>query len=132
MGFRVRAILFGILCSVVVRDTVGEGFRYIDSSGNIHFVDSWGDVPGQYREQVVPPTPTVALDERARKKLEREKERVEAAKQKEAERKKRQLEKERERQRRVAEKQAAKENKTARPPINRLSGEADSQMEEVR
>jgi hypothetical protein len=34
----------------------------MDSSGNIHFVDSLSEVPPRYREQVVPPTPTPVLD----------------------------------------------------------------------
>jgi hypothetical protein len=38
--------------------------RYMDSSGNIHFVDSLSQVPQRYREQVVPPTPTPVLDRR--------------------------------------------------------------------
>jgi hypothetical protein len=132
MVVRVSAILVGVLLSTIVRDAFGEGFRYIDSSGNIHFVDSLGQVPRQYREQLIPPTPTVALDERTRRKLEREREREAAVKQKDAERKKRQLEKERERQRRMAEKQAGKDQKNARPPVNRPSAEGESQMEEVR
>lgn len=42
-----------------------QQFRYIDSSGNIHFVDSFKQVPAEYRTQIVPPTATPVLDKRA-------------------------------------------------------------------
>jgi hypothetical protein len=50
-----------------------QQYRYMDSSGNINFVDSLSDVPRRYREQIVPPTPTPVLDRRGlqeKKRLE--------------------------------------------------------------
>lgn len=34
-----------------------QSFRYMDESGNIHFVDSISEVPPRYRNQVLAPTP---------------------------------------------------------------------------
>ncbi|MFO0417487.1 MAG: hypothetical protein ACK5Y6_09385 [Pseudomonadota bacterium] len=45
-------------------DVAAQQYRYMDSSGNINFVDSLSDVPRRYREQIVPPTPTPVLDRR--------------------------------------------------------------------
>jgi hypothetical protein len=68
----------------------------MDSSGNIHFVDSLSQVPPRYREQIVPATPTPVLDRRgvqAKKRAEaqaaREKQMEERRKQNELRRKQR-------------------------------------------
>jgi hypothetical protein len=53
----VLGVLWG--CS---SESKAQQVRYMDSSGNIHFVDSLSEVPPRYREQVVPPTPTPVLD----------------------------------------------------------------------
>ena len=50
---------------VVIASADAQRFRYIDSSGNIHFVDSLSQVPERYMNQVVPPTPTPVYDRRA-------------------------------------------------------------------
>lgn len=55
------AVTFLILCSA---ECCAQQIRYMDSSGNIHFVDSLSQVPSRYREQVVPATPTPVLDRR--------------------------------------------------------------------
>jgi hypothetical protein len=79
----------------------------MDSSGNIHFVDSWKQVPREFREQIVPPTPTPVLDERAKKDLQRRQEReVKEAKRK-ADQRKREIEK--------SLKAAQKQNRSAAP-----------------
>lgn len=36
---------------------LAQTLRYIDDSGNIHWVDSVTQIPPRYRNQVVPPTP---------------------------------------------------------------------------
>jgi hypothetical protein len=43
---------------------MAQQIRYMDSSGNLHFVDDLSQVPGRYRQQVVPYTPTPVLDKR--------------------------------------------------------------------
>lgn len=64
----------------------GQQVRYMDSSGNIHFVDNINQVPPRYRQQVETPTPVPVLDRKAlaekkrqeqlakREKMEQEKE----------------------------------------------------------
>jgi hypothetical protein len=73
--------LYRRVCTVVVLiaalflvDTSAEAqrFRYIDSSGNIHFVDSLSQVPERYMSQVVPPTPTPVYDRRALQEKKRQ------------------------------------------------------------
>ena len=36
---------------------LAQRLMYLDKSGNIHFVDSLAEVPNEYREQLVTPTP---------------------------------------------------------------------------
>lgn len=100
-------------CALVVAfllapcDANAQRYRYMDSSGNIHFVDSWKQVPREFREQIVPPTPTPVLDERAKKDLQRRQEReVKEAKRK-ADQRKREIEK--------SLKAAQKQNRSAAP-----------------
>ena len=50
---------------------VAEQLRYMDEAGNIRFVHRMNQVPRQYREQIVPPTPTPVLDHRQRAELKR-------------------------------------------------------------
>jgi membrane protein involved in colicin uptake len=45
---------------------------YMDASGNIHFVDSPSQVPSQYREQVVPPTPIPKYDKKQIAEIKRQ------------------------------------------------------------
>lgn len=58
---------FGVfgLCTGFAILAYGQQMRYMDSSGNLHFVDNLKQVPRQYREQIVPPTPTPVLDKKA-------------------------------------------------------------------
>ena len=89
--FRVAAILTALLIATPF-EVQAQRYRYMDSSGNIHFVDSLADVPRQYREQLVPPTPTPVLDARQRKELQRAKEREYKERLRQVENKKRELE----------------------------------------
>lgn len=43
---------------------MAQQIRYMDSSGNLHFVDDLSQVPSRYRQQVAPYTPTPVLDRR--------------------------------------------------------------------
>jgi len=64
----------------------------MDASGNIRFVESLNDVPRQYRQQIVPPTPTAVLDIRQKKEQQRSKERELREQQRQVALKKKELE----------------------------------------
>jgi type IV secretory pathway VirB10-like protein len=102
---------------VTCRSAISDQVRYMDSSGNIHFVESLSRVPSQYRQQVIPPTPIPKYDKkqlaeikRQQRALEVKKLREEKAKQREELKKKRQKEAELRKQ----EKENKKKQKTAR------------------
>jgi transposase len=88
----------------------------MDSSGNIHFVDSLEDVPRQYRQQLVAPTATPVLDQRQRKELERAKEREYRDRLRQAENKKRELERVRRTMEREQRLRGGKANVVPAPP----------------
>jgi hypothetical protein len=77
-----REIYKRLFCAVVVIVAIGSSnsaiadqLRYMDSSGNIIFVDSLNQVPTRYRDQVVPPTPVPAYDRKTAalmKRMQRE------------------------------------------------------------
>ena len=70
----------------------GQQVRYMDSSGNIHFVDNVYQVPPRYRQQVETPTPVPVLDRKAlaeKKRQEQQVQRENAAKEKEKRRQER-------------------------------------------
>lgn len=102
-------ILYCVALSVLLlgalRESCAEQIRYIDDAGNIRFVDRVAEVPRQYRQQVVPPTPTVFLDRKAQLELQRrqrdaarEKERKEQEKRRELQKRQRELEKQQQRE----------------------------------
>lgn len=74
-------------------DAIAQRYKYMDASGNIHFVDSWKQVPREFREQIVPPTPTPVLDEKGKKQLQRLREREAREAQRKADARKREIEK---------------------------------------
>ncbi len=86
------SLVFFTAASFWTCEAHAQRYRYMDSSGNIHFVDSFGDIPRQYREQLVPPTPTPVLDARQRKELQNRKEREAKDRQRQIDAKKRELE----------------------------------------
>ena len=88
----------------------------MDSSGNIHFVDSLGDVPRQYRQQLVAPTPAPVLDQRQRQELQRAKEREHRERLRQAEYKKRELERVRKAMERDQRLRGGKANAVPAPP----------------
>lgn len=113
-------------------DAHAQKYRYMDSSGNIHFVDSFGDIPRQYREQLVPPTPTPVLDARQRKELQNRKEREAKDRQRQIEAKKRELERARkaiEREQRV---RGGKANAVPAPPQGAAPVVREDQIEVIR
>jgi Na+-translocating ferredoxin:NAD+ oxidoreductase RnfG subunit len=88
---------------------VAQQIRYMDSSGNLHFVDDLSQVPPRYRQQVVPYTPTPVLDKRQQQAkyrqeqaLLRRKEQEERRKRMEAERRQLRLERELQKSRKKA------------------------------
>lgn len=93
---------------------IAQSYRYMDSSGTIHFVDSVNKVPREYRQQVAPYTPTPVLTEQQkRQKLFQEQ--SEARRQEmEAQRKKFELQREKEAREReaAAKRRAIKERET--------------------
>lgn len=88
----------------------------MDSSGNIHFVDSLGDIPREYRQQVVAPTATPVLDQRQRQELQRAKEREYKDRLRQAENKKRELERVRKAMERDQRLRGGKANAVPAPP----------------
>lgn len=86
------SLMIGFLIVASALRAHTQQFKYMDNSGNIHFVESLNDVPRQYRHQIVPPTPTPVLDARQKKELQRAKERELRERQRQIENKKRELE----------------------------------------
>jgi hypothetical protein len=113
--FRVTFILSACLFASPF-DAQAQRYRYMDSSGNIHFVDSLGDVPRQYRQQLVAPTPTPVLDQRQRQELQRAKEREYKERLRQAEQKKRELERVRKAMERDQRLRGGKANAVPAPP----------------
>ena len=104
----------------------------MDSSGNIHFVDSLGDVPRQYRQQLVAPTPTPVLDQRQRQELQRAKEREYKDRLRQAENKKRELERVRKAMERDQRIRGGKANAVPAPPQAAAPAALRDSMEVIR
>ena len=119
----VTCIALVVASSFLPVDASAQRYRYMDSSGNIHFVESWKQVPREFRDQIVPPTPTPVLDAKARRQFEHEKERQVRDAQRKAEKRKREIEKNL--------KNAQKQNRAAgangsAPPVEKSRGGADN------
>jgi hypothetical protein len=100
-----RCVVVSVVMGGAVSGAMAEQVKYIDEAGNIRFVDRVSEVPKQYREQVVPPTPTVHLDKKAQMELQRrqreaarEKERKELEKKRELQKRQREFEKRQQRE----------------------------------
>lgn len=110
-----KALLFVLVFFVSIPLVAAQSIRYIDESGNIHWVDSLQKIPPQYRDQVLKPTPApgsekAALEQqRKAEALKKQKDREDQRKKKEEERKKKQLAVEAERKKRVDDKQKAEQ-----------------------
>lgn len=109
-----------------------QRYRYMDSSGNIHFVDSLGDIPREYREQIVPPTPTPVLDARQRKELQNRKEREAKERQRQIEAKKREIERVRRSLERDQRVRGGKINSVPAPPKGAAPAALEDQIEVIR
>jgi hypothetical protein len=59
-----KRLVISLVLAFNTTSVLGERFKYIDSSGNIIFVDSLYDVPAKYRNQVLAPTPTPTEEQR--------------------------------------------------------------------
>lgn len=88
----------------------GQQVRYMDSSGNINFVDNVSQVPPRYRQQVETPTPVPVLD---RKGMAQKRRQEQLAKQEKAvkEKEKRREERERKYEEQRRKKEEAKKNR---------------------
>lgn len=89
----IGSLTLAIVCALAPWSAEAQRYKYMDSSGNIHFVDSWKQVPREFREQIIPPTPTPALDDKTRRQLQRQKEREVRDAQRKVEARKREIEK---------------------------------------
>lgn len=94
------ALYVGLLATLlsvsVASECWAQQFRYMDSSGNIHFVENVYQVPERYRAQVMTPTPVPILDRKAL--AEKKRQEAQERREKAAEAKRKQLE-ERQKQR---------------------------------
>ena len=99
----------GVLLAIGVAADA-QNHRWIDSAGNIHFSESIENIPKRYRNQVVPPTPTVILSrqdmmriQQEARRREMEMRRAEEMKKRDQARKQQEFEREAERRRREDE-----------------------------
>ena len=100
------------LC-VFANQTSAQSVRFIDESGNIHWVDSVGQVPEKYKYQLATPTPIGGGDPNnpAYKAYMKELNRLEREKQKEQKRKEREIQKEQKRKENELKKKLKEEEK---------------------
>jgi type IV secretory pathway VirB10-like protein len=120
------------MASIWTGDAHAQRYRYMDGSGNIHFVDSLSDVPRQYREQLVPPTPTPVLDARQRRELQQRQERQARDRQRQMEAKKRELERTRQMLQRQQRLQGGPANAVPAPPKGVAPTVREDQIEVIR
>jgi hypothetical protein len=126
------SFVFFTVTSVWTFEAHAQRYRYMDSAGNIHFVDSLGDIPRHYREQVIPPTPTPVLSARQRQDLQRAKEKEARDRQRQAENKKREIEKIRRSIERGQHVQGGKANSVPAPPKGAAPVIREDQIEVIR
>jgi hypothetical protein len=112
-GFKTGFLVLGFVLvnlALFPAPASAQQFRYMDSSGNIHFVDSVYQVPQRYREQVITPTPVPVLD---RKQLadKRRQEQIEKREKMKEDRKKQLEEREKKREEEKLRKEEAKRNR---------------------
>jgi hypothetical protein len=78
----VCVLLAPIISLALTSSCLAQQHRYMDSSGNIHFVDNVYQIPQRYRQQVMTPTPVPVLDRKAlaeKKRQEQQAKREKAA-----------------------------------------------------
>ena len=71
--FIVSLIIVVAQCGLVGYSAADQ-LRYMDEAGNIRFVNRMKEVPREYREQIVPPTPRPKLDARQLSQVKRKQE----------------------------------------------------------
>jgi type IV secretory pathway VirB10-like protein len=98
------------LCYTFALSAQAERYRYVDSSGNIHFVNSLKQVPREYMHQIMTPTPRPVYSKREMRRIEAEKRR----RQREKEAAERRKERAREQMRRRREMELQKQRKRMR------------------
>lgn len=84
--------LFSCLSLFYSHEAIAQRYRYVDSSGNIHFVNNLKQVPKQYMHQIMTPTPRPVLSKRDLARQRSEDLRLRQVAEAEARRKKRQRE----------------------------------------
>lgn len=84
--------LYSAISLICCCDATAERYRYVDSSGNIHFVNSLKQVPRQYMHQIMTPTPRPVLSKRELQRKRNEELRRRQQKEAELRRKERQRE----------------------------------------
>jgi Skp family chaperone for outer membrane proteins len=110
-------ISFCLISQICSQNAFAQAYRYMDSSGNINFVDRPEQVPQKYRHQIPAlVTPIVRLEAKEARKLEQERERKrkEIQRKQDSERQKR--EKEIKRLERERQKNQAKMKKSGKKP----------------
>jgi len=99
-GYRSSITLIGLVFStalvvlVYTDEPAADQIRYMDQSGNIIFVDKLSQVPKEYMNQIMTPTPTPALSKQEVAELQR-KRRAEQMEKERKERERKRDEKER-------------------------------------
>jgi tetrahydromethanopterin S-methyltransferase subunit A len=106
----VIALFIFVVASLCSPGVEAQQFRYMDSSGNIHFVESVNQVPPRYREQVMTPTPVPVLDKKQLAEKRRQ-EQIEKREKAQEERKKKIEEREKKREEEKLRKEEAKRNR---------------------
>lgn len=103
------AIIYCIV-ALVPSTSLADSLRYMDESGNIHFVDRLSDIPTRYRGQVIETKPTPVSQEEYRQQLSEWK-RKKAAEEREVKRQQREREREEKAKKRELEKADKKKQK---------------------
>jgi hypothetical protein len=120
MSKRLGLVFTTLLTFFALHEAEAQRYRYIDGSGGIHFVDSLKAVPREYREQIVPPTPTPVLDARAKQQLRIQQENQIRMQQRQQEMRRRELET----QRLQAERIQSSKGRSLAPRSGQSSGAA--------
>jgi hypothetical protein len=111
---RNASLLTAVLVGLLTTCAEAQRYRYVDQSGNIHFVDSWKQVPREYREQIVPATPTPVLDEKTIRERQRQRDQAARLQRSQIEKEQQRREKERRKLERKREQAAQQDDDTPR------------------
>jgi glutaredoxin len=67
-----KGFAFFIFLFLSTNAVAQQTYRYVDEAGNIFFAERLSDIPSQYLNQVVPPTPPPYRTEKEKRKWERQ------------------------------------------------------------